>query len=115
VKVTNDKLNAPALDSPDVVSARYAFQVDMYIASPTPPKTAEDSSTEKFAVNPGTTIVRTEMTAPASIKSFRPYRSDRIARGTLRTTVVNPHVVSRTPRSVTDIPSSGRNTGIATE
>jgi hypothetical protein len=55
------------------------------------------------------------MSDPIVINSFRPYRSDKIAKGMLKITVTKPNVVSKAPRSVTDIPSSGRKTGIATE
>jgi hypothetical protein len=37
-----------------------------------------------------------------------------IAKGMLKTTVVKPNVVKRAPRLVTEMPSRGRKTAIAT-
>ena len=55
------------------------------------------------------------MSDPTVINNFRPYRSDKIAKGTLKITVTKPNVVSKAPKSVTEIPSSGKKTGTATE
>ena len=115
VKVMNDRLKVAALTSGAVVSARNAFQVARYIASPIPPRTADNSSKRKSEVNAGTTNIATAKSDPANINIFRPYRSERIANGILKMTVAIPDVVRMAPNSVTDMPSRGKKTGIATE
>lgn len=114
VNVMNERLNVAALTSKVVVSARNAFHVDRYIASPNPPTIAETYNKRMFPVMPGMTMTKLARSAPMSIMCLRPYRSESTANGILKTTVVNPNVVRRPPRMVTDIPSRGRKTVMAT-
>jgi len=114
VNVIKERLKVAGLVSSVVLSAKYAFQVAKYIASPIPPITADASSTRKFVVIPGMMLISVAREAPLHIMLLRPYRSESTANGILKTTVVNPEVASNTPRSVTETPSSGRNTVMAT-
>lgn len=84
------------------------------MASPIPPRTADNSSSRKSEVKPGTMRITDAMSEPMSIRSFLPCRSEKMANGMLKMTVVNPNVVNKAPRLVIDMPSNGRKTAIAT-
>ena len=71
-KVMNDRLKVAALTSEVVVSARYAFQLDKYIASPTPPITADNSIRKMSSVMPGMKMMELAISAPTSIMCLRP-------------------------------------------
>ena len=114
VKVMKDRLKVAALTSAVVVSARYAFQVDRYMASPMPPTIADKSIRKMLAVIPGMTMMKLVSRPPASIMCLRPWRSDSTANGMLNITVVSPKIVRRAPTFVTDMPWRGRKTVIAT-
>ena len=72
VKVMKDRLKVAALASEVVVSARYAFQVDKYMASPMPPATADKSIRKMSAVTPGMKMMKHAISAPTSIMCLRP-------------------------------------------
>jgi hypothetical protein len=114
VKTTKDRLKVAGRAATGVASARYAFHVEMYIASAIPPTSADTSRMRRSEVNPGAAVTGVEISAPSNISSFRPYRSDRMENGILNTTAASPNVDRMTPTLVTETPSSGRKTVIAT-
>jgi hypothetical protein len=108
VNVTKDRLKVAALESCLVVSARKAFQVERNIASAMPPRTAENSIRRKSDVKAGNSRMTDARSDPVSIRSLLPCRSEMMANGMLKRTVVNPKVVKIAPRLVTDMPSKGK-------
>ena len=72
VKVIKERLNVAGLVSSVVLSAKYAFHVARNIASDIPPITAETSSTRKFVVIPGITVMQDARKAPINIIPLRP-------------------------------------------
>jgi hypothetical protein len=114
VKTMNDRLNVAVRTSIVVVSARYAFQVARYIASPRPPTIAEVSRRAKFDVKPGTAMTRADNKDPINIICLRPWRSDRIANGIPKTTADTACVLNRSPTVKAESSSRGKKTASAT-